>query len=72
MELLQRPLFGAPRRTGGQAQRAAVSAIDAKKNLLNLEEARRRLKQLESDIKIPARAGAGRAGRAAGERSDKA
>jgi hypothetical protein len=28
-----------------------VSAIDAKKNLLNLEEARRRLQQLESDIK---------------------
>ena len=28
-----------------------LSAIDAKKNLLNLEEARRRLKQLESDIK---------------------
>jgi HlyD family secretion protein len=27
-----------------------LSAIDAKKNLLNLEEARRRLKQLESDI----------------------
>lgn len=28
-----------------------LSAIDAKKNLLNQEEARRRLKQLESDIK---------------------
>lgn len=28
-----------------------LSAIDQKKNLLNLEEARRRLKQLESDIK---------------------
>lgn len=28
-----------------------LSDIDAKKNLLNLEEARRRLKQLESDIK---------------------
>jgi len=28
-----------------------ISQIDAKKNLLNLEEARRRLKQLESDIK---------------------
>jgi HlyD family secretion protein len=28
-----------------------LSAIDAKKNQLNLEEARRRLKQLESDIK---------------------
>ena len=28
-----------------------ISAIDAKKNLLSLEEARRRLKQLESDIK---------------------
>jgi biotin carboxyl carrier protein len=28
-----------------------LSEIDAKKNLLNLEEARRRLKQLESDIK---------------------
>jgi HlyD family secretion protein len=28
-----------------------LSAIDAKKNLLNLEEARRRLKQLESDVK---------------------
>jgi hypothetical protein len=28
-----------------------LSQIDAKKNLLNLEEARRRLKQLESDIK---------------------
>ncbi|MBI3679226.1 MAG: efflux RND transporter periplasmic adaptor subunit [Acidobacteria bacterium] len=28
-----------------------LSAIDAKKNLLNLEESRRRLKQLESDIK---------------------
>lgn len=28
-----------------------ISAIDAKKNILNLEEARRRLKQLESDIK---------------------
>lgn len=28
-----------------------LSAIDAKKNVLNLEEAKRRLKQLESDIK---------------------
>ena len=28
-----------------------LSAIDAKKNLLSLEEAKRRLKQLESDIK---------------------
>ena len=28
-----------------------LSTIDQKKNLLNLEEARRRLKQLESDIK---------------------
>lgn len=28
-----------------------LSAIDAKKNVLNLEEARRRLKQLESDVK---------------------
>src|ERR1700716_1227342 len=28
-----------------------LSAIDARKNLLNLEESRRRLKQLESDIK---------------------
>lgn len=28
-----------------------LAAIDAKKNLLNLEEAKRRLKQLESDIK---------------------
>ncbi|HUS06966.1 MAG TPA: efflux RND transporter periplasmic adaptor subunit [Bryobacteraceae bacterium] len=28
-----------------------ISAIDARKNLLNLEEARRRLRQLESDIK---------------------
>ncbi|MCX6622320.1 MAG: efflux RND transporter periplasmic adaptor subunit, partial [Acidobacteria bacterium] len=28
-----------------------ISAIDAKKNLLSLEEARRRLKQLESDVK---------------------
>ncbi len=28
-----------------------ISAIDAKKNLLSLEEARRRLRQLESDIK---------------------
>ena len=28
-----------------------ISQIDAKRNLLNLEEARRRLKQLESDIK---------------------
>lgn len=28
-----------------------LSAIDAKRNLLNLEESRRRLKQLESDIK---------------------
>lgn len=28
-----------------------LSAIDAKKNLLNLEESRRRLKQLESDVK---------------------